>query len=123
MARSWSLEIWIQFGKMFLKSTQQLIHMNLRYIALQLCTCTWIEIMTGVGVSLYLLYLHSYMLAIITSTVFAPLIVFHFIVARISSSDDYYCYGPKWSQKFLAFKETIFLARLTKVSTNFDTSP
>ena len=98
MARSWSLEIWIQFGKMFLKSTQQLIHMNLRYIALQLCTCTWIEIMTGVGVSLYLLYLHSYMLAIITSTVFTPLIVFHFIVARMSSSDDYYCYGQKCSR-------------------------
>lgn len=113
MARSWSLEIWIQFGKMFLKSTQQLIHMNLRYIALQLCTCTWIEIMTGVGVSLYLLYLHSYMLAIITSTVFTPLIVFHFIVARMSSSDDYYCYGQKCSRNSWPLKNDI-LSKVNK---------
>jgi hypothetical protein len=60
--------------------------------------------MTGVGVCIYLLYLHSYMLAIITSAVFAPLIAFHFIMTRISNSDDFYCYNQKcsrnsWSSK------------------------
>jgi hypothetical protein len=61
---------------------------NLKHIGLQLCTCTWIEIMTSVGITLYLLYLGSYTLAAITSAVFAPLIGFHFIMARISKSDD-----------------------------------
>jgi hypothetical protein len=68
---------------------------DLRYIALQLCTCTWIEIMTGAGVALYLLYLSSYTLAAITVAVFTPLIAFHFIMTRMSKSDDYYCNGPK----------------------------
>ena len=58
-------------------------------IALQLCTCTWIEIMTGVGISLYLTYLHNYMLAALTLALFAPLIGFHFVMARLSKSEDY----------------------------------
>jgi hypothetical protein len=62
---------------------------NVKYIALQLCTCTWIEIMTGAGIALYLSYLHSYMLAVLTLAVFAPLIAFHFVVARLSKSEDY----------------------------------
>jgi hypothetical protein len=61
---------------------------GLKYIALQLCTCTWIEVMTGVGITLYLLSLNSYMLAAITAAVFAPLIGFHFVMVRISKSDD-----------------------------------
>ena len=65
------------------------MHSDLKSIALQLCTCTWIEIMTGVGITLYLLYLNSYMLAAITASVFAPLIAFHFIMTRISESEDY----------------------------------
>jgi hypothetical protein len=65
------------------------MHSGLKSIALQLCTCTWIEIMTGVGITLYLLYLNSYMLAAITASVFAPLIGFHFIMTRISESEDY----------------------------------
>lgn len=69
--------------------------MNFRYIALELCTCTWIEILTGVGVSLYLIYLHSYMLAAITSIVFTPLIAFHFIMTRMSKSNEYPCYRQK----------------------------
>jgi hypothetical protein len=65
---------------------------NLKYIALQLCTCTWIEIMTGAGITLYLTYLHSYMLAVLTLAVFAPLIGFHFVMAKLSNSEqDYYC--------------------------------
>ena len=64
---------------------------DLKYIALQLCTCTWIEIMTGAGITLYLTYLHSYMLAALTLAVFAPLIGFHFIMARISTSEDNCC--------------------------------
>ena len=60
--------------------------MNLKHIALQLCTCTWIEIMTGVGITLYPLYLHSYHLAALTVVVFAPLIGFHFIIDRLSSN-------------------------------------
>jgi hypothetical protein len=81
--------------------------MNLREMALQLCTCTSIEILTGVGVSLYLLYLHSYVLAVITSIVFTPLIVFHFIVARMSRSDDYCCYGQKCSRNSWPLKNDI----------------
>ncbi len=50
---------------------------------LSLCTCTAIEVMTAIGVTLYLLYLGQSILALISSVVFAKLIVFHFIM-------DYY---------------------------------
>ena len=60
--------------------------MNLKHVATQLCTCTWIEIMTGAGVALYLSYLQSYYLASLTLVVFAPLIGFHFTIDRLSSS-------------------------------------
>ena len=81
----------MQFGKMYLISEHNKYTMNkdLKYIALQLCTCTWIEIMTGAGITLYLTYLHSYMLAVLTLAVFAPLIGFHFVMARLSKSEDY----------------------------------
>ncbi len=65
------------------------MNMNLKYIALQLCTCTWIEIMTCAGITLYLTYLQSYMLAVLTLAVFAPLIGFHFAMTRLSKSEDY----------------------------------
>jgi hypothetical protein len=45
--------------------------------------------MTGAGISLYLLYLQSYMLAAVTLAVFAPLITFHFVMTTISKSEDY----------------------------------
>jgi hypothetical protein len=61
---------------------------DLKYIALQLCTCTWIEIMTGAGITLYLTYLQSYMLAGLTLAVFAPLIGFHFVMTRLSKTED-----------------------------------
>ena len=48
-----------------------------------LCTCTGIEIMTAIGVTGYLLYLEEPILALISTVVFAKLIVFHFIM-------DYY---------------------------------
>jgi hypothetical protein len=60
---------------------------NLKHIALQLCTCTWIEIMTGAGIILYMLYLGNYTLAAITVAVFAPLIGFHFAVSKIQHSN------------------------------------
>ena len=60
---------------------------SLKQIAMQLCTCTWIEIMTGAGVTLYLLYLGSYMLAAVTVAAFAPLIIFHFAMTRIPKSN------------------------------------
>jgi hypothetical protein len=60
--------------------------MNLKQVATQLCTCTWIEIMTGAGITLYLLYLQSYHLAALTVLVFAPLIGFHFTIDRLSSN-------------------------------------
>jgi hypothetical protein len=59
--------------------------MNLKHVAIQLCTCTWIEIMTGTGITLYLLYLQSFYLAALTAVVFAPLIGFHFAIDRLSS--------------------------------------
>jgi hypothetical protein len=65
-----------------------IMNKDLKYIALQLCTCTWIEIMTGAGITLYLTYLQSYMLAVLTLAVFAPLIGFHFVMTRLSKSED-----------------------------------
>ena len=60
----------------------------MKEIGLQLCTCTWIEIMTGAGVALYLvLAIHNYVLAALAAGLFAPLIVFHFIVTLISKRD------------------------------------
>ena len=62
--------------------------MRLKDIGLQLCTCTWIEIMTGAGVTLYLvLAMHNYVLAALAAGLFAPLIGFHFIVTLISKRD------------------------------------
>jgi len=62
--------------------------MNLKYIALQLCTCTWIEIMTCAGIASYLVYLHNYNLSILTLIVFAPLIVFHFAITKLSKTEE-----------------------------------
>jgi len=60
---------------------------NLKQIALQLCTCTWIEIMTGAGITLYMIYVGNHMLAAITVGAFAPLILFHFVVDRLPKSN------------------------------------
>jgi hypothetical protein len=57
--------------------------MDLKHIALQLCTCTWIETMTGSGITLYMIYLGNYTLAVITIAAFAPLIGFHFAVSKM----------------------------------------
>ena len=62
--------------------------MDLKYIALQLCTCTWIEIMTCIGITSYLLSLHNLRLAVITLIVFAPLIAFHFAITKLSKIED-----------------------------------
>jgi hypothetical protein len=63
--------------------------LKLKEIGLQLCTCTWIEIMTGAGVTLYLiLAMHNYILAALTAGLFAPLIVFHFVITVISKRGD-----------------------------------
>lgn len=62
--------------------------MKLKQIGLQLCTCIWIEIMTGVGVTLYLvLAMHNYVLAALAAGLFAPLIGFHFVITLISRKD------------------------------------
>lgn len=61
--------------------------MNIKHVALQLCTCTWIEIMTGVGITVYLLYLQNYYLAAITVGLFGPLIGFHFAVNKVSEDN------------------------------------
>ena len=63
--------------------------MKLKEIGLQLCTCTWIEIMTGAGVTLYLvLAMHNYVLAALAAGLFAPLIGFHFAITLISKRDS-----------------------------------
>jgi len=49
---------------------------------LLLCTCTYIEIMTAIGVTGYLLFLNKPMLAVISAAVFFPLILFHFIMDK-----------------------------------------
>jgi hypothetical protein len=64
------------------------LKLKLKEIGLQLCTCTWIEIMTGAGVTLYVvLAMHNYVLAALAAGLFVPLIVFHFIVTLISKRD------------------------------------
>lgn len=61
----------------------------MKEIALQLCTCTWLEIMTCIGVTLYLVYNSQFYLALITILIFSPLIGFHFAVSK--TSNDEYC--------------------------------
>ena len=63
--------------------------MNVKDICLQLCTCTWLEITTCIGITLYLVYNSQYYLALITVVVFSPLIGFHFAISRLSN--DEYC--------------------------------
>lgn len=70
--------------------------MNVKEIALQLCTCTWLEIMTCIGVTLYLLYNSEYYLALITIVVFSPLIGFHYAVSK-TSNDEYCARCRKWN--------------------------
>lgn len=62
--------------------------MNIKQVGLTLCTCTWIEIMTGIGITLYLLYLSQINLALITIAVFSPLIGFHFAVTKVAKLDE-----------------------------------
>jgi hypothetical protein len=58
----------------------------LKKIALELCTCTWIEVLTGAGITLYLFFgLHDPRLAVLTIGLFAPLIAFHFAVSTLSA--------------------------------------
>jgi len=45
-----------------------------------LCTCTAIELMTAIGVTLYLVYLTEFTLALISLVVFSKVIVFHFVI-------------------------------------------
>jgi hypothetical protein len=66
---------------------QNIIVVSLKSIALQLCTCTWIEIMTGSGIGLYMLYLGNYLLAGVTVAAFAPLIIFHFAMTKLPKSN------------------------------------
>lgn len=68
--------------------------MSLKAIALKLCTCTWIEIMTGIGVTLYLAYLHEYRLATLSACLFSPLIGFHFAIDRLSGKEP----NVQWKQ-------------------------
>ncbi|HSB56371.1 MAG TPA: hypothetical protein VLD38_00985 [Nitrosopumilaceae archaeon] len=53
---------------------------------LLLCTCTYIEIMTAIGVTGYLIFLDKFMLAVISSAVFLPLILFHFVMDKSSKN-------------------------------------
>ena len=58
----------------------------LKKIALELCTCTWIEILTGAGITLYLYFgLRDPGLAVLTIGLFAPLIAFHFAISTLSA--------------------------------------
>ncbi|MDQ3852980.1 MAG: hypothetical protein M3299_09120 [Thermoproteota archaeon] len=68
---------------------------NLKHIALQLCTCTWIEIMTGAGIIFYMLYLGNYTLVAITMAVFAPLIGFHFAVSKVQQHSNVEWKNPR----------------------------
>ncbi|MEW5840350.1 hypothetical protein [Nitrososphaera sp.] len=67
---------------------------SLKHVAMQLCTCTWIEIMTGAGITLYLLSMQNYTLAAVTVAAFGPLIGFHFAIDRIKPGRD----GGGWKK-------------------------
>jgi len=45
-----------------------------------LCTCTAIELITAIGVTLYLVYLTEFTLALISLVVFSKVIIFHFVI-------------------------------------------
>ena len=47
---------------------------------LNLCSCTSLEIITAVGVTGYLVHLEEMTLAMISTIVFAKLVVFHFVM-------------------------------------------
>jgi hypothetical protein len=76
--------------------------MQAKEIALQLCTCTWLEIMTCIGVTLYLLHNSEYNLALITIAVFSPLVGFHFAISK-TSNDDYCATCRESNQDLLKF--------------------
>ncbi len=65
-----------------------LIIINMKDKLLLMCTCTWVEIWTAIGVTSYLIYLQNYALASIAASLFAPLIGFHFLMDRISRKDE-----------------------------------
>lgn len=65
---------------------------------LNLVTCTALEIMTAIGVTGYLVYLNEPILALISSVVFAKLIVFHFIM-------EYYDKKAKRNTQALSLKK------------------
>jgi hypothetical protein len=55
----------------------------------QLCACTWIEIMTSVGISLYLAAaMYNYILADMSPALFAALIGYYFVITLISKRDE-----------------------------------
>ena len=62
--------------------------MNLKQVGLELLPVPWIEIMTGIGITLYLLYSLQFNLALITIAVFSPLIGFHFVISKLSEHDE-----------------------------------
>ena len=43
--------------------------------------------MTGSGIVLYMLYLGNYMLAGVTVAAFAPLVIFHFAMTKLPTSN------------------------------------
>ena len=52
-----------------------------------LLTCTSLELLTAVGVSVYLFYLGQITLAVISGIVFSKVIVFHFIIDYIDKKN------------------------------------
>jgi hypothetical protein len=62
--------------------------MNIKRAAMQLCTCTWIETLTGAGITLYMLYTQEFTLAAVTVAAFAPLIGFHYAIDRLKPGKD-----------------------------------
>ena len=78
---------------------QSLLNWTMKEKLLCLCTCIGIEIMTAIGVTGYLLYLGEPILALISTVVFAKLIVFHFIM-------DFYDKKTKKKSQYLSSKKT-----------------
>ena len=60
--------------------------MKEKFLLLLTCT-TSLELLTAIGVSLYLLYLGQTILAIIAAIVFSKVIIFHFVIDYIDKQN------------------------------------
>jgi len=69
-------------------SMKNIINICIRERALLMCTCTWLEIYTAIGVTSYPIYLQNHQLALLSASLFALLMGFHFIIDLVSKRES-----------------------------------